>query len=271
MSVKAIKAVLENPIKGSAQAVLVVMAWHADRNTWLCWPSNDTLAKETGFSERTIKRAKKVLVECGKIKPAGKDNGNLSDIYKIMALDRGDSLTPHEDGNRGDTLSNRGDRESDRGDSLSDRGDSLSPNRKERKEREEREGGGAPTLALWLSHIDEEFPEWDRLDAERAYSNRKAKGWDSISDWRSHARSCYLTWKQWNPEGKAGPTDQDAVAHVEKSKERIRGLKAQLDEIGPECPEFSKNRQGYGEYRRIEDNLRQEEINNRQLMKAAVL
>jgi hypothetical protein len=43
-------------LKGWGRAILACLADHADRNTWLAWPTVATIAKETGAGESTVKR-----------------------------------------------------------------------------------------------------------------------------------------------------------------------------------------------------------------------
>lgn len=75
-----------NSANVSPSAVLVykILLEYANRNTWSCFPSINTLAKDSKLSKRTVIRQLKVLETKGlilKIPRKRENNGNTSNMY----------------------------------------------------------------------------------------------------------------------------------------------------------------------------------------------
>ena len=54
MSMTALKWAFEQDAKAGAKAVLVALAWHADKDDWKAWPGVPTLAMHTGLDEAAV-------------------------------------------------------------------------------------------------------------------------------------------------------------------------------------------------------------------------
>lgn len=68
MSIPAIKAAMEAPIKGAEKAVLIALAWHLNAETGQCDPSAGTLMLNSGVSLPTLRLAMKRLEAAGYIR-----------------------------------------------------------------------------------------------------------------------------------------------------------------------------------------------------------
>lgn len=69
--------------RGSARAVLTVIATHADRDGTGAFPGTDTIARESGFSPETVKRARRKLIALGEIEVVEQGTGSRSTRYRI--------------------------------------------------------------------------------------------------------------------------------------------------------------------------------------------
>jgi DNA-binding MarR family transcriptional regulator len=58
-------SIKESPYTGATFAVHMVLAHHADKNTGMCWPSQDLIAEEARVTVRTVKRAIKQMCDDG--------------------------------------------------------------------------------------------------------------------------------------------------------------------------------------------------------------
>jgi hypothetical protein len=68
VSVVAVRRVLEHSYAtGTDRLVLVVLAEHADKETWTCFPSVAIIAKEANVKERAAQAALRALQEAGEI------------------------------------------------------------------------------------------------------------------------------------------------------------------------------------------------------------
>lgn len=68
----------------TARTVYRALLRYANRNTWSCFPSIATIAKDTGLSKRTIIRQIALLEKEGlllKIHRTRENNGNTSNMY----------------------------------------------------------------------------------------------------------------------------------------------------------------------------------------------
>lgn len=71
-------------ISPTARSVYRALLQYANRKTWSCFPSINTLARDTGLSARTIRRALQVLEKEDliiKIPRTRENNGNTSNMY----------------------------------------------------------------------------------------------------------------------------------------------------------------------------------------------
>lgn len=63
MSTIAVKAVVSAKMPAPIKSVALIMGWHANTDNGLTYPSVPTIARETGLSESSVKRALRWLVE----------------------------------------------------------------------------------------------------------------------------------------------------------------------------------------------------------------
>lgn len=71
-------------ISATARTVYRALLRYANRETWSCFPSIATIAKDTGLSKRTIIRQIALLEKEGlllKIHRTRENNGNTSNMY----------------------------------------------------------------------------------------------------------------------------------------------------------------------------------------------
>ena len=71
-------------LSATARTVYRALLRYANRNTWSCFPSIATIAKDTGLSKRTIIRQIALLEKEGlllKIHRTRENNGNTSNMY----------------------------------------------------------------------------------------------------------------------------------------------------------------------------------------------
>lgn len=71
-------------ISPTARSVYRALLQYANRKTWSCFPSVNTLAKDTGLSPRTIRRSLQVLEKeelILRIRRTRENNGNTSNMY----------------------------------------------------------------------------------------------------------------------------------------------------------------------------------------------
>lgn len=71
-------------ISPTARTVYRALLQYANRKTWSCFPSVNTIAKDTGLSTRTIRRTLKVLEHEELILRVNRkrdNNGNTSNMY----------------------------------------------------------------------------------------------------------------------------------------------------------------------------------------------
>lgn len=83
--------------KGSARALLNILADYAT-NDGMAWPSRETLANDTGMSERNVTRCLQTLCEEGRLalEENAKGGRGRVPVYKILfpELEKGDKLSP---------------------------------------------------------------------------------------------------------------------------------------------------------------------------------
>ena len=72
-------------ISPSAKLVLMILADHHNGQTGACFPSYETLRKETGLSRRTVIRARQELSEKGLVPILERGGGRRSNRYDINA------------------------------------------------------------------------------------------------------------------------------------------------------------------------------------------
>src|ERR1700738_2927030 len=69
MSIELAQAVMDrSKALGPDKSILIIYAFHADDETGICWPSNETVAKKSGYNEKTVQRAKAHLLNIGELK-----------------------------------------------------------------------------------------------------------------------------------------------------------------------------------------------------------
>jgi Helix-turn-helix domain len=71
--------------------VLMEFAWHADADGGSTYPGNATIARNLRISERTVKRAKRALLEAGELVQAGRKGRNGPKVYTVAAAQRGEA------------------------------------------------------------------------------------------------------------------------------------------------------------------------------------
>jgi hypothetical protein len=76
--------------RGSARAVLIVLASYADRDGTGARPGTDTIARDAGVSVDTVKRARRKLVELGEIEILEHGTGARATRYRITISTPGD-------------------------------------------------------------------------------------------------------------------------------------------------------------------------------------
>jgi len=132
MSSKALGMVIHHS-KASATArhVLTIIAWFdGDAGAW---PSQETIAKKTGLTTRTVKRCIAELLELGEIdvvaNGGGSNGGRRSNLYVFLleCPDSCDKTFAHRP-NRGHLRPLRGHLRQTLGTSTTDFGDTVSPN-----------------------------------------------------------------------------------------------------------------------------------------------
>ena len=71
-----------------ALAVYAALASYADENTGVCWPSQATLAEDTGLTVRSVQRAIVVLINNGLITRERRfhDNGKTKSTRYVLPL-----------------------------------------------------------------------------------------------------------------------------------------------------------------------------------------
>ena len=109
MSVKAMAWVWDQPINRDEKFVLLAYADHADHNGYNIFPAVASVAKKTGYSERSIQRITHKLIESGWLIEDGTSNYQTNKYH--IPIYGGDKLSPPTDGgikqgeNEGDKLS----------------------------------------------------------------------------------------------------------------------------------------------------------------------
>lgn len=71
-------------ISPTVRTVYRALLQYANRKTWSCFPSVNTIAKDTGLSTRTVRRSLKVLEHeelILRINRKRENNGNTSNMY----------------------------------------------------------------------------------------------------------------------------------------------------------------------------------------------
>lgn len=84
MSFQAMAWAIKQPVKPSEKLLLIVMANYAD-DIGQCWPSVETLSRDTGMSRATVKRTLTKLEKIGFIARYKRSKGNLqtSNLYAL--------------------------------------------------------------------------------------------------------------------------------------------------------------------------------------------
>lgn len=96
MSYRALEWAMEVTLAPATKMILVVLAWHAD-DDGVCWPSVSTIARKSGSSTRTVRRAIKTMVNQGvmEIRPGYERRGRqTSNTYRLSVDKAPDNLSP---------------------------------------------------------------------------------------------------------------------------------------------------------------------------------
>ncbi|WP_280570142.1 helix-turn-helix domain-containing protein [Chromohalobacter sp. 296-RDG] len=96
MSYRALEWAMEVTLAPATKMILVVLAWHAD-DDGICWPSVSTIARKSGSSTRTVRRAIKTMVNQGvmEIRPGYERRGRqTSNTYRLSVDKAPDNLSP---------------------------------------------------------------------------------------------------------------------------------------------------------------------------------
>ena len=98
MSMAAIRWAYVQDEKPGPKAVLVCLAWHADKTDWRAFPGIATLARETGLKERAIAQhletleRRRLVTRERRHAVEGQDKGKrLSDAFQLQGSDAGQS------------------------------------------------------------------------------------------------------------------------------------------------------------------------------------
>jgi hypothetical protein len=121
MSVKVMGYVFDlEGLKPAEKFVLVAYADHADHKGENIYPSIKTIAKKTGYDRRTVQRITRKLEKLEVLIKNGTGKGGRSNTtnYSINMGLKGDSLTPFEDDEKGDSLTERATLDPLKGDSV---------------------------------------------------------------------------------------------------------------------------------------------------------
>ena len=108
MSVKAMAWVWDQPINRDEKFVLLAYADHADHNGYNIFPAVASVAKKTGYSERSIQRITHKLIESGWLIEDGTSNYQTNKYH--IPIYGGDNLSPptcggiKQEENKGDKL-----------------------------------------------------------------------------------------------------------------------------------------------------------------------
>ncbi|OBX09585.1 hypothetical protein QV08_01200 [Gallibacterium salpingitidis] len=94
MSFHAVAKAVEAPLSGNLKLVFILMANYADEKD-RCYPSQATLARQAGVSEKTIQRAIEKLEEIGFVSVLRKGTGNKSSVYCLnFKVEGSQNVTP---------------------------------------------------------------------------------------------------------------------------------------------------------------------------------
>lgn len=94
MSFSAVAKAVEAPLSGNLKLVFILMANYADEKD-RCYPSQATLARQAGVSEKTIQRAIEKLEEIGFVSVLRKGTGNKSSVYCLnFEVEGSQNVTP---------------------------------------------------------------------------------------------------------------------------------------------------------------------------------
>lgn len=86
MSYDALKWAYSQNLGHPAKAVLVALAYHADDDSWECWPSQDTLASMTGLHRSSVVRQVQMLARLRLLSKAHRQSRGgqrTSDSYRL--------------------------------------------------------------------------------------------------------------------------------------------------------------------------------------------
>lgn len=81
MSVATLEWAAEQPVRGPAKAVLLVLALHAGADG-RCWPSVARVARQCGFCERAVQMALRRLEAVGAIEATRRDRA--APVYRLL-------------------------------------------------------------------------------------------------------------------------------------------------------------------------------------------
>jgi hypothetical protein len=70
-------------LDGAAKPILLIIAYHADRDTGLCWVGQRRLAKEAGVSSKTVERWMVRLEDLGVLEVTERGRGPKPNCYRI--------------------------------------------------------------------------------------------------------------------------------------------------------------------------------------------
>lgn len=83
------KAVMKDTsLKASDKSVYAVLCMYADNNTADCWPSRNTIMKEAGISDHSLRKSLRILKEAGYIEVRKRYNsgGQASNLYVLLEV-----------------------------------------------------------------------------------------------------------------------------------------------------------------------------------------
>lgn len=132
MSWQALKAVMEHSrTKGMDRMIMLVIATHADKDTFSCFPSREQLAAEANMSERNLVRCLESLEKTGEIAiKRGNGRGNLTTYTIILPSRKDDNMSSSFTGEKRVTeKGDKSERVTKKGDSMLTPFDGIEPER----------------------------------------------------------------------------------------------------------------------------------------------
>lgn len=208
-----------------------------------CWITHHSLEEQTGISQKQQDRAAKILSDLGVLEkelkgiPAKihyrvdfeklasllskKDKPRLAETANLLYKEKiTEETTSRGDGETG--LTSQSSPSAQPPEQITPLNapaptdgtgevDSTREPRTARRRRQPPQAPPPPTLDEWMAHFEKNWPETPKARAELEFAKQEAKGWMRNSkaglvpvvSWRGVAHTCFLFWKQDNPQAYA--------------------------------------------------------------------